>query len=201
MAEPAIGNYPKLTQICLNAFDAPGAPAALDVMEAMMALEGLPMHCPEHHYIVPAALLTAARRAAGGSREQLAKDLKAAEERAKKVPGGSCGFSGCCGAAVGAGIFAAVWLGTNPKRGDHWGDVNGFTAQCLAHIAQAGGPRCCKRVCYLALQKAVPLARALLGVELGPTPAPRCTRFAQNAECRHRDCPFFPTSQAKEEPQ
>ena len=161
-----------------------------------MSLPGVEMHTPEHHFMVPAALLTAAHSVSGRDRAVLERALHAALNRSKRVPGGSCGDCGCCGAAVGAGIFAALWLKTTPKSAAHWADANRFTSRCLEHIAAVDGPRCCKRVSYLAIEAAVPLARDMLGLDLGEPPRAACTRFARNAECLHAACPYFPSKKA-----
>ena len=97
---------------------------------------------------------------------------------------------------MGAGIFAALWLKTTPKSTVRWSDANRFTARCLESIATVDGPRCCKRVSYLAIEAAVPLAKEVLGVDLGQPPKPACTRFAKNAECLHTACPYFPSKKA-----
>ena len=186
------GPYPEMTALCLEAFDRGGPVAPLDMLEAMMSLPGEEMHTPEHHFMVPAALLTAAHSVSGRDRAVLERALHAALNRSKRVPGGSCGDCGCCGAAVGAGIFAALWLKTTPRSAAHWADANRFTSRCLEHIAAVDGPRCCKRVSYLAIEAAVPLARDMLGLDLGEPPRAACTRFARNAECLHAACPYFP---------
>lgn len=72
-----------------------------------MDLEGLPMHCPQHHFLFPAVLLTACAREDGQSEEKLSKMLNEAEKRAKKVLGGFCGYYGNCGAGEGWGSFSA----------------------------------------------------------------------------------------------
>ena len=190
------GPYPEMTALCLEAFDRGGPVAPLDILEAMMSLPGVEMHTPEHHFMVPAALLTAAHSVSGRDRAVLERALHAALNRSKRVPGGSCGDCGCCGAAVGAGIFAALWLKTTPRSAAHWADANRFTSRCLEHIAAVDGPRCCKRVSYLAIEAAVPLARDMLGLDLGEPPRAACTRFARNAECLHAACPYFPVKKA-----
>ena len=196
MGSPFAGNYPEMIALCLAAFDRGGPAAPLDLLEAMMSLPGVEMHTPEHHFMVPAALLTAAHSVSGRDRSALERDLNAALSRSKRVPGGSCGDCGCCGAAVGAGIFAALWLKTTPKSTVRWADANRFTAWCLEYIATVDGPRCCKRVSYLALEAAVPRARGVRGGARGPRPRPACTRFAQNTECLHTACPYFPSRKA-----
>ena len=196
MGAPFAGNYPEMIALCLAAFDRGGPAAPLDLLEAMMSLPGVEMHTPEHHFMVPAALLTAAHSVSGRDRSALERDLNAALTRSKRVPGGSCGDCGCCGAAVGAGIFAALWLKTTPKSTVRWADANRFTAWCLEYVATGAGPRCGKRVSYRALEAAVPLAKGVLGVDRATRPGPACTRFAQNTECLRTACPYFPSRKA-----
>lgn len=184
--------YGELTDCCLSAFDAgqPRNPFAL--AELLMDCKSVAMHCPEHHFIVPAALLTATRLMQGATRETLEKDLKLAAQRASKVPGGFCGECGCCGAAIGCGIFAAVLAGASPKKETNWTQVNRMTARCLEQVASVGGPRCCKRVTYLSLGEAMRQSPALLGIDLGETPETTCHRYTQSKECRGVKCPYFP---------
>ena len=196
MGAPFAGNYAEMIALSVAAFDRGGPGGAVDLLEVMMSLPGVEMHTPEHHFMVPAALLTAAHSVSGRDRSALERDLNAALSRSKRVPGGSCGDCGCCGAAVGAGIFAALWLKTTPKSTVRWADANRFTAWCLEYIATVDGPRCCKRVSYLAIEAAVPLAKEVLGVDLGQRPRSACTRFAQNAECLRTACPYFPSRKA-----
>lgn len=183
--------YEELAALCLNEYPKPDL-FPLGLAETLMSLDSVPMHGPVHHYIVPAALLTVAARRRHLDAGHLKRHLYLAMERAEKVPPGFCGLWGCCGAAVGCGIFASVWLNAHPKQERYWDVVNAFTARCLGQVASVGGPRCCKRVTYLALGEAVRQAPAMLGVDLGPEPAPVCSRSERNAECRKRACPFYP---------
>ena len=91
-----------------------------------------------------------------------------------------------------AGIFASVWQGTTPMSKTGWASANEITARALDSISSADGPRCCKRVTYLALSAAVPAARELLGVDAGEFSTPVCHYFKQNRECLKIKCPFFP---------
>ena len=191
---PGLPDTQQMKQIeacCLELMEAGKPLGVVEVADTLMALPDLPMHCPYHHFLVLAALLTAARLRSGGTSEQLVTDLKKAMERAGEIPGGICGNYGCCGAAVGAGIFAAVWMRTTPLSKSGWATANAVTARCLAEIAAVEGPRCCKRVTYLTLRAAIPAARELLELDLGTFPELRCAYHAQNRECRGRACPFF----------
>ena len=182
---------------CLSAFDAGEKKTALELCESIMDMPGLPMHCPYHHYLIPAVLLTAACMAQGEDRSVLEKQLKTARERAGSIPGGYCGQFGCCGAAVGAGIFACVRQKTTPLSKSGWAAGNEMTARCLKAIASVEGPRCCKRVSYLTLSAAIPAAKELLGIDLGEMPALVCHHHAQSRECRGTECPFFPKLEDK----
>jgi len=172
------------------------AGSPLKTAERLMSLEGLAMHCPEHHFIVPAALLTAAHRQIGSDYERVERDLALAMARAKTIPGGACGNCGCCGAAIGAGIFLSAWLNVNPKSSENWSLVNRMSAACLNRVAEVEGPRCCKRVTYLALMEAVEFCKREIGLELEAPKDVVCTRFRQNRECRGKACPFFPGKKA-----
>ncbi len=158
----------------------------------LMHQKGLPMHCPEHHFIVPAALLLAAHKHAGTGAETVQKDLRTALLRAQTVPGGFCGNCGCCGAGIGTGIFLAIWYDTNPKSEQNWALTQRMTARALDEIATVEGPRCCKRVTFLALSAANAFCKQELGLALGEEADFICGYYPQNRECRGRDCPYYP---------
>ena len=190
-------SYDGITELCLERLGAETL-TALELLEELMDCPGVPMHDPVHHYIMPATLLTMAARSAGMDSEALRAKLGIAEERARKVLPGFCGWWGSCGSSVGCGIFASVWLEAGPKKEEHWATCNALTSRCLAEVSSVGGPRCCKRTSYLALRAAVREAPHLLGVDLGPAPEPVCTWSAFNQECRREACPFYAESVVRE---
>lgn len=169
-------------------------PSPLFWAELLMGADGVAMHCPEHHFIVPAALLLAAHSLQNTPAQQVKNDLGAACARARIVPGGTCGSCGCCGAAVGTGIFAAVWLRTTPRSERDWALVNRMTAHSLQAAASVEGPRCCKRVTFLTLAAAAAFARGEMGLSMPDPAAPVCRYFPRNPECRRAGCPFFPAA-------
>lgn len=186
----------RLVAVCVEAFSRKNVRLS-ELAERLMRVEGVPMHGPIHHFIVPAALLTVAAVRRGTGPELFRKHLELAWIRAEKVQPGFCGLWGCCGAAVGCGIFASAALDAAPKREENWSAINAFTARCLEAVASVGGPRCCKRVVWLALAAAEREAAGLLGLELRgadgrPMDVPVCTRSALNQECRKQGCPFYP---------
>lgn len=169
--------------VCLSA-------ASKNPYEIFSMLADLPfchMHGPEHHSMVGAALLSAYRNA--GGELDLPAALREMLARGKTVPGGICGFWGCCGAAVSTGICVSVLTGATPLTKESWGLANEMTSRALARIAKAGGPRCCKRNASLAMLEAVDFFRERFGVHM-ERPEIVCTRAAQNAQCLGARCPF-----------
>lgn len=161
----------------------------LQLFEEIIALPQVHMHGPEHHIIVPCVLLTAYRN--NGGDLELNAALREAVRRGKQVPGGACGYLGACGAAIGAGIYMSVLLGSNPVHKEAWPIPQRLTADCLGEIADVGGPRCCKRTARLAITRAAEFTGELLGLDM-PLGKTQCRYFRENGECLLRDCPFFP---------
>ncbi|MDR0858364.1 MAG: DUF5714 domain-containing protein [Oscillospiraceae bacterium] len=170
--------------VCLEAAgDEPYAVAL-----AVMRSPAVHMHGPEHHIIVGSALAAAYCRAAGQT-EKLAGYLNVIEKRGKKVPGGTCGFWGACGAALGAGIFLSAVTETTPLDAETHGLCNRLTARCLMTIGEIGGPRCCKRNTGLAISEAAVFVREHLGVSMSK-PQIICEFSERNKECIGTKCPF-----------
>ena len=72
-----------------------------------------------------------------------------------------------------------------------------MTARALDAIGKHGGPRCCKRDSYLALQEAVAFTAEALGVKMELKPI-TCTRSAMNNQCLGKNCPFHPKDERSE---
>lgn len=157
------------------------------ILERLMSLPFCHMHGPEHHVLVGAALLTAYHNA--GGEVDLPRALSELYRRGHEVPGGACGFWGACGAGVSTGIYLSVATGATPLAGEAWSLANQMTSRALARIAAHGGPRCCKRDSYLAVLEAAEFTEEKLGIRMTCS-TPRCTRSAQNAQCRGEACPF-----------
>ena len=160
----------------------------IEIIGKMMDMPFCHMHGPEHHIMVGAALLTAYHNVTG--KPGLAGNLEKMVQRGKQVPGGTCGFFGCCGAAVSAGIFAAIVTESTPLAAESWGKANALTGKCLQRIGTVGGPRCCKRDSYLAILAAIDFAAEHLNVHMEKS-MPVCTRSGQNNQCIGKRCPFL----------
>ena len=147
------------------------------------------MHGPEHHFLVPAVLLTAYFNLKQ-QKGMKTRKVKEARRRAQNIVGGSCGFHGACGAAIGVGLFVSLVTEATPMSREEWRLCNTATAQALSRIAARGGPRCCKRSSFLALESAAAFSAAHLGQSLPIRPV-LCSFFPFNHECRHVDCKYF----------
>ena len=71
-----------IDKACISAFEAEEPVGVFSLCENIMDDPKLPMHCPYHHYLIPAVLLTAASRIGGGTEEKLQRRLKTARARA-----------------------------------------------------------------------------------------------------------------------
>ena len=175
---------------CLTLFDEKKTDL-YEMAAELMEIREIPMHYPYHHYIVPAVLLTACHGAAGGERGELLKKLDTAEQRARDVLGGFCGFYGACGSGIGVGIFYSVYQEISPLSQEGWAAANQATADALTAIAGVEGPRCCKRCCFLALYSARKTIEEKLGIRLSMPEQIRCSYSGRNLDCKKEACPFF----------
>lgn len=161
----------------------------------MMRHPAVHMHGPEHHVLGGAALL-AAYRNSGGDLE-LKDALLELEKRGGAIPGGTCGFWGCCGAALSAGIFLSIVTQSSPMSQESWGACNRMTAECLGQIGALGGPRCCKRTTYFSVMTAAHAAKEITGIAMELPSKIVCEDSSRNRECFKQRCPFFPRVRLK----
>lgn len=162
----------------------------IELMQRLMTQPSIHMHGPEHHVLVGAALLAACRNSGGGL--ELDAALEEMRSRGAQVPGGVCGFWGCCGAAVSAGIYVSILTGSTPLKAEEWKLSNLMTARALQAIAELGGPRCCKRDSFTAVREAVLFTREQFGIFMELPESIRCGFFPLNAQCLGPRCPYNP---------
>lgn len=150
-----------IEQFCINSREEDPVLLADSLMKSPL----VNMHGPEHHFLVPAVLLTTCYNVSNQvDKKKIA--LRKTRDRAEKVLGGICGFWGTCGAAVGNGIFLSVYSDITPVSVADWRLANHQTADTLKIIAGHGGPRCCKRDSFLAIQQAVKFIEQHLSIQL-----------------------------------
>jgi len=170
----------------------------LHIVQDMMALDGIHMHGPEHHIMIGCALITAYHNA--GGKVDFVQALSEMNARGSRYPGGSCGFWGCCGAAVSVGMSISILTGATPLSGKSWGLSNLATSRVLNRIGAIGGPRCCKRNSFIAITEAAAIFEEYFSVRLELPEKISCSYSPQNHECLRKLCPFYTASEAMIEP-
>lgn len=160
----------------------------IHIMQELMQDPYIYMHGPEHHVMAGAVLMTAYHNSGGAI--DLEEGLAEMLARGREYPGGSCGFWGCCGAAVSTGMFLSIVTKTTPLSGKSWGLVNLMTSRALEEIGKIGGPRCCKRNCFTAVKAAVGFVEEHLGVKMELPEEILCDYSAENQQCLRKACPY-----------
>jgi len=161
----------------------------LRLLQEIRSDSRFPLHGPEHHALVPAVILATYRNLGGRITE---RDILAGIERGLSIPGGSCGFMGICGAAVGVGVAFSIILGGNPLTQKPRQVVQRTVSEIIGVLAEQEAVRCCRRECFLALLEAARLSEDFLPVNLWADEASPCEQYPGNAECSRTGCPFFP---------
>ena len=149
------------------------------------------MHGPEHHVLDGACLLTAFHHA-GGNLPDLPEALRRLMGEGLRMPGAVCGLWGVCGAVMSIGAALAIIDGTGPLSTDgSWGSHMQYTSEALARLSESGGPRCCKRDAFAAMQVAVGYVNRRYGIRM-PCRDIVCSHFGRNPQCLGMHCPYHP---------
>ena len=173
-----------IRQICLNTKETD----LLSLLTTLRSHPAVPMHGPEHHAMMPGIILAVYRNCGGKNDTDI---ISAGIDRGSKVPGGACGFWGTCGAAIGAGISAALILDATPLTPNPRHQAQAFTAKILSAIAEITGGRCCQRETWLALTHTARLSLDFFGIRMHAESALRCDQYMKNQECIRKQCPLW----------
>jgi hypothetical protein len=155
----------------------------------LMKHPAIPMHGPEHHYLVGCSILSALKNSK--KFEIKDKDLEGFLRRVKKFPYGSCGLLGVCGAAGGAGTAISIATKATMMSDKERSLAMEVVSESLKEISKIGGPRCCKASTFAAIKTTVKLLNEKLGIEIpihNPNP---CEFSKKNPECLGKKCPYF----------
>jgi len=90
-------------------------------------------------------------------------------------------------------MFVSIISKSTPLTNEPYALSHRMTAKALTRIAEAGGPRCCKRNSWLALECAVEFVREELGVSMEMTETV-CKYIPENAQCIGKRCPYAPVN-------
>ncbi|MFW9925780.1 MAG: DUF5714 domain-containing protein [Candidatus Thorarchaeota archaeon] len=164
------------------------------VVDKALSHPSFKFHGPEHHSLVPAAILIALKnrglKRPDGTPITFETILEGIR-RGSKIPGGFCGYAGTCGACVGAGVAAALYVGSTPTRGPERSFAHKATTTAL-YLSQDGLRRCCKRATNLGLKAAMDLLREDYGIDLGKSPEYKACKYsAKNQDCEEESCPYY----------
>ena len=83
----------------------------------------------------------------------------------------------------------AIIEGTGPLSDEDWGSHMKYTSAALARLAETGGPRCCKRDAFTAMDQAVSYIADRYGVKL-EMPMIKCDFSPLNKQCIGNKCPY-----------
>lgn len=162
----------------------------------MMNSPAIIMHGADHHVIVSCALLTAYKNS--GAEFDLEKAIDEAISRGSKIPYGVCVNAGTSGAAMSAGIFYSIISGTTPMSISEWAQGNCLVSHCLSKVGKVGGPRCCKRCTFTALETAAQFAEEKLGVKMEIPETIKCDYIDKNPDCIKERCPYYSKEKVEE---
>ena len=169
---------------------------AIEILTEAMNDKSVYPNGPEHHTLVGAAIIAAYYNAGGkinGGSMTKGAALSELKVRSLQVPGGTCGFWGCCGAATSAGQALSIINGSTPLKKQQWADCQRLTSIILGHLADVGGPRCCKRTGFTAVLDATDFLNEHYKGHIEKPEKVTCTFCAGNKQCLRTECPYFPT--------
>ena len=158
-----------------------------EIFHTVASMEFVRIHGPEHHVLDGACILAAFHNAGGNI--DLSDALQKLMYEGLRMPGAVCGLWGVCGAVMSIGAALAIIDGTGPLSTEDWGSHMEYTSAALARLAQTGGPRCCKRDAFTAMEQAVEYIKKRHDIALDMQPI-KCDFSSNNAQCIGKRCPY-----------
>lgn len=163
-----------------------------EIADEIMKHPNFKVYGPEHHVLVPAAILTSLKnlkiKKPDGTLVSY-EDVLTAVQRAKKLPGGWCGFYGNCGAGVGSGIALSVFTNATPAKDESRTLAIRTTSRSLSKIAD-DLEHCCKRSVRLSINEALEVLNENFDLNLDFHPK-KCIFWDINDKCEKELCPIF----------
>lgn len=162
----------------------------MEIVLPLLRHPAITMHGPEHHYLVACALLAALKNS--GKFNIGDSIFDDATGRIRKIPYGSCGSLGACGAAVGVGVAISIATSANMMSDRERSLSMQCVSEVLRKISEIGGPRCCKASTFASLELAARFLDRNLGVKFPSTENQNPCEFADyNKDCLKGRCPYY----------
>jgi len=156
----------------------------------LMKHPAIQMYGPEHHYLVSNVLLAALRNLGKFNIDK--SSFEEAIKRGKRMPLGSCGLLGTCGAAVGVGITISIAKKATWTSDKERSLAMQATSEALCRIAEIEGPRCCKASTFAAIETAAKFFEQEFGIKIPSLTDPKPCYFRNlNTECLGNRCPYY----------
>ena len=148
------------------------------------------IHGPEHHILDGASILTAYYNAGGNIELQIS--LEQMLKEGLRMPVGTCGLWGVCGAVSSVGAAISILDRTRAEEpAKLWGTRMSATSSAVQTMGEIGGPRCCKRNGFIALTESIKYINSNFDVQL-PISDIKCGFFGRNEQCIKSRCPYNP---------
>ncbi len=163
-----------------------------EIADLIMKHPKFKVYGPEHHALVPAVVLTALKNNGikKPNREEVTLfDIKEGIKRGFEIPGGWCGYYGCCGSGIGAGIALSLFGGATPSKSEPRTIANKTTSRALEKIAD-NLEHCCKRSVKFSILEALNSLKDNYGIILDVKPG-NCAFSDVNDKCERENCPFY----------
>ncbi len=176
-----------VTDMCINSTETD----MIILLNTIRKHPTVPLHGPEHHFAIPGAIVAAYRNLGGNVTD---KDIISAIERGKRIPGGTCGFWGGCGAALGVGIAFGIIVESNPIKAKQRQIVQQVTGKVILKISSIQASRCCQREAWTSMIIASELSEKYLPVFMPVSTDFSCSQIRLNKECPGTTCRFYKKS-------
>ena len=161
----------------------------IEIFNEIVSKDYINIHGPEHHYLDGASFLIAYRNNGGIININDALDELA--KRTVKMPGAMCGYWGVCGSVTSIGACLSIINNTTPiTNNNYYKDNMQFTSELLNIMSIIGGPRCCKRNAFLALEQAIYFMKNQYNFEINHNKI-NCNYSSLNKQCIKERCPYF----------
>lgn len=177
--------YERIEEICLTTNDVD----PIRIVKRIMHDDMIKMHGPEHHFVDGAAFICAIYNVKKDFDLKMALDNLSL--RSEKMPGAICGYWGICGAVASVSSAMSVLHHTTPLTSDdYYKDHMAYSSLVLKKMSEIGGPRCCKRHAYIALETAVDFVKEKYNINLGKSDV-ICEFKVNNPTCLKEKCPYY----------